>query len=68
MQRRDGLLTLYIQHERRRKAENGQTGCLRLPGRFYGPEASLIGRRRTLSLPTLSSCNHQLQDQLTVAE
>jgi len=45
MQRRDGSLTLYIQHE----APEGGKGAKWIPGgplfmagRFYGPEASLI--------------------------
>jgi hypothetical protein len=47
MQRRDGSLTFYIQHE----APEGEKRALWIPapagsffmaGRFYGPEASLI--------------------------
>jgi hypothetical protein len=47
MQRRDGSLTLYIQHEvpeggKGAKWTPAPAGSLFMAGRFYGPEASLI--------------------------
>jgi len=47
MQRRDGLLTHYIQHEapKGRKRANwipAPAGPFFMAGRFYGPKASLI--------------------------
>ena len=47
MQRRDGSLTLYIQHEvpeggKGAKWTPAPAGPLFMAGRFYGPEASLI--------------------------
>jgi hypothetical protein len=47
MQRRDGSLTLYIQHEAPEGGKGAEwipapAGPLFMAGRFYGPEASLI--------------------------
>ena len=47
MQRRDGSLTLYIQHEALKGGKGAKwipapAGPLFMAGRFYGPEASLI--------------------------
>ena len=47
MQRRDDLLTLYIQHEAPESEKQANwfpapDGSFFMAGRFYGPEASLI--------------------------
>jgi len=50
MQRRDGSLTLYIQHEAPEGGKGAKwtpapAGPFFMAGRFYGPEASLVDGR-----------------------